>query len=489
MRGGSAVAGAKCVSHKQVRGTDKEERSKLIEDGKQDVRVANAVLRQLDKIDRMVTRTIVGSMARPRDSDGYICDRGAGESAAPCMLDLIPILKDLLAPLRAKSEFEAIYSELQAALYSREESELANKWERKHLPQREYIQWVLSEDKHRVEEARHDQRQQEVITAIQTAANSPTELVTYNSEHVMLAVSQPYSFFKMDTEDSQREAATRSIAQDVNDVFDSIRRNAPPASLTPCIQEGLVRLQAICNEMENKRNPTPAGSKLHILYDDLVCAVKLAALYRNKAPQSETDRHNLLRAMSANAYVITHDMSYADAEDLVKESKTNVRTVTNRLLLYCAPPEVSRLYRTPPEKGRAQPAEEGEEAERADGERFWHRARESHKHTQAAPHVLINPPATPPIGAGSRPRPDLEAVSREQQRLSYREEVLARREAEVASREMENARETAALEMLRAKLLHANDMSGETTPRRTRMNIPAAPPPPPASTAHPRNRR
>ena len=356
------------------------------------MRVADAVHKQLDMIDCMVTRIIVGSITRPRDSEGYICDRGAGESAAPCMLDLIPILKDLLAPLRAKPEFAANYSELQAAGYSREESELANKWHCNKIPQREYLKWVWSEEQHRIEEARHDQRQHEVITAIRTAANSPTELVSYNSQHVMLAVSEPCSFFKKGTEAYERETKVRWNAQDVDEVFASILQNAPPASLTTCIRDGLERLKAMYNDAGKKRQPTPAGAKLGILHDELVRAVKLAALYKNKAPQGEPDRHDLLRAMSADAYVVAHDMSYADAEDLVKTAKSDVHSVARRLLLHSASPEVRRVYITPPEEERAQPVEEGggAAAERADGERFWHRAGESHAYTMQVPHACCS---------------------------------------------------------------------------------------------------
>ena len=82
------------------------------------------------------------------------------------------------------------------------------------------------------------------------------------------------------------------------------------------------------NDAEKKRQPTPAGAKLGILHDELVRAVKLAALYKNKTPQGEPARHDLLRAMSADAYVITHDMSLADAELLVKMAMLSEFTFT-----------------------------------------------------------------------------------------------------------------------------------------------------------------
>ena len=50
----------------------KKERDELKERGALRVKVADGVSKMLDTVDGMVTRIIVGSMARPRDSEGFI---------------------------------------------------------------------------------------------------------------------------------------------------------------------------------------------------------------------------------------------------------------------------------------------------------------------------------------------------------------------------------------------------------------------------------
>jgi len=89
------------------------------------------------------------------------------------------------------------------------------------------------------------------------------------------------------------------------------------------------------------------------------------------------------------------------------------------------------------------------------------------------PHALLNHPATPPIGTGSKPQTDLQAVHREQLRLRQREAELKRREAAVAKREMRFEQR-----QQQARQGHARgDVSGETTEdleEKSRSAFPAA---------------
>ena len=222
----------------------KKERDELKERGALRVKVADGVSKMLDTVDGMVTRIIVGSMARPRDSEGYIAisaEAPCRKREAPCMHDLIPILRNILAPLRLKPEFETLYLELRVGLHTREESEMANSYLCNKVPQHEYRRAMANEVNLRLKEAADEHRTSVVVNAIKSAVNNAAESLTYDSADVVSAAT--LGLFPQGSEENKAELQVRKKAESISDVFDYVRSTLP--SHTQQIEDGLDRIYAM----------------------------------------------------------------------------------------------------------------------------------------------------------------------------------------------------------------------------------------------------